>query len=262
MSSKDTITVERITWRANGKEILSDVSFVLSRGELLGVIGPNGAGKSTLLKCILRILKPSSGEVRIGGIPSSAMKSTQLARSLAFVPQTTEFTFPFTVIETVLMGRTPFAGRLRPEGTSDLNVCYGCLRAVGMDGFDKRTITSLSGGERQLVVIARALAQEADFLLLDEPTANLDIHHQLTIMRLMTRLAEEGKGVIAVLHDLSLALRYCTKLILLEGGRVRAYGAPAEVMREELIGEVFKVRVHMERNRMTGEAIVDPLEPL
>ncbi|MEM4409610.1 MAG: ABC transporter ATP-binding protein, partial [Candidatus Caldarchaeum sp.] len=138
----------------------------------------------------------------------------------------------------------------------------GCLRAVGMDGFDKRTITSLSGGERQLVVIARALAQEADFLLLDEPTANLDIHHQLTIMRLMTRLAEEGKGVIAVLHDLSLALRYCTKLILLEGGRVRAYGAPAEVMREELIGEVFKVRVHMERNRMTGEAIVDPLEPL
>jgi iron complex transport system ATP-binding protein len=262
MSTQDAITVESITCRANGREILSDVSFTLRRGELLGVIGPNGAGKSTLLKCILRIMKPSSGEVRIGGVPLSSMKPTQLARSLAFVPQTTEFTFPFTVIETVLMGRTPFAGRLRPESTGDFGVCRGCLRAVGMEELERRTITSLSGGERQLVVIARALAQEADFLLLDEPTANLDIHHRLTIMKLMAKIAGEGKGVIAVLHDLSLALRFATKLILLDGGRVRAYGTPEEVIKEELIGEVFKVRIHLERNCTTGEAIVDPLEPL
>ncbi len=257
------IEVRGLSYGVEGRWILRDVSLSVEKGEVVGVVGPNGAGKSTLLRAILRIVRPQEGEVALLGTPVERMSAREMAKRVAFVPQSTVFSFPFTVTEVVMMGRTPYAGRLIPEGRADYALCLDCLRTVEMEGLAERVVTELSHGEKQLVVIARALAQQPEFLLLDEPTSNLDIHHELTIMDLLRRLShEDGKGVLVVVHDLHLALRYCDKVVVLEGGRVSASGNPRRVLTPALISKVFRVKVHMSSLPETRDKVIVPLAPL
>ncbi|MCH8028663.1 MAG: ABC transporter ATP-binding protein [Candidatus Dadabacteria bacterium] len=262
MSGNNSIEVNNVTYIADGKTIIKDITFGLNPGELIGVIGPNGAGKSTLIKNMVRIVEPDSGDVTLMGEPVSHYDAQAFARSVAYVPQSTEFTFPITVEEAVLMGRIPHLSGVRMEGAHDYTVSEQCLKVVGMEDFAERLVTSLSGGERQLVAIGRALVQEPAFLLMDEPTSNLDIHHQLTIMGLLVELTRSGKGILVVLHDLTLASRFCTKILAMSGGRVVSFGTPAEVLTEETISRTFRVSIRIERNEQTGSTIIEPLEPL
>ena len=257
-----SICVKDVSYAVGAKEILKGVSLTLEPGDLLGIVGPNGAGKSTLLKTIVRILKPTSGEIRLSGIEINDIPARQLAKEIAFVPQDTDFSFPFSVLDVVLMGRAPYISRLSLESSRDYETVTECLTVVDMDGFEQRFVTNLSGGEKQLVAIARALAQEPTFMLLDEPTSYLDIHHQLTIMGLLKRLSQEQKGIAVVLHDLKLAHRFCNKIILLDSGRAVAFGSPEGVLNAENISKVFNVKVIKTTHPLTGQIIIEPIEPL
>lgn len=258
----DSIDTVDVGYRVNGKRILEGITFSLSRGGFVGIVGPNGAGKTTLVKILVDILKPTSGKIRLAGRETSTYGRKELFQRVAFVPQSIDFSFPLKVLDVVLMGRMPYLGRLEIEGSKDYAIALSALKTVGMEEFAARVITTLSGGEKQLVALAKAIAQGTEFLVLDEPTANLDIYHQLKIMSLLRGLAHGGKGVAIVLHDLRLAAKFCTKVLVLDDGRAVNFGEPAEVLTEEAISEVFKVRVCVLRNEVDGNTIIDPLEPI
>lgn len=256
------LIAEGLSYAVGEKEILKGVGFELAPGELLGIVGPNGAGKSTLLRIVVRMLTPGAGSISLLGRAVESYPRKALAREMAYVPQETDFTFPFSVLDVVLMGRSPYIGRARLEGARDFGIAAECLSVVDMEDFAERLVTSLSGGEKQLVSIARALAQEPRFLLLDEPTSNLDIHHQLSIMGLLKTLSGEGRGVAVVLHDLRLAARFCTKILVLNGGEPEAYGPPAEVLTTDIIEKVFRVSVYTTVNPLNASRIIDPVDPI
>jgi iron complex transport system ATP-binding protein len=194
------------------RRAVAGVSLSVSEGEFVGLIGPNGSGKSTLLRLLLGTLKPEQGGVRLGGVPISRLSRREVAQKIAFVPQSTQFDFPFPVREIVAMGRTPHLGRFRPLTAGDSAIVAEAMVATRIDSFAHRQVTELSGGERQRVHVARALAQSTPFIVLDEPTSSLDLAHQLNVLGLMAKQAESGRGVIAAVHDLTLAARYCTAL--------------------------------------------------
>lgn len=250
-----------VVYAAGGREIvaLRDVSLGLSPGEVLGLVGPNGSGKTTFIRAITGAVRPASGAVRIGAVEVSTLSQRELARLIAVVPQDPVLPPAFAALECVLMGRTPHLGLLQNEGAHDLEAARRAMEATDTWRFADRLLGELSGGERQRVVVARALAQETPVLLLDEPTAHLDIGHQASVLRLVRRAAvADGKAVLAVVHDLTLAAQYCDRLVMLRGGTVAAAGLPAQVLERDLLREVYGVGVDVFPHPVTGRPVVAP----
>jgi len=247
------VQAREIGFRYTGEWVLKDISFEIEKGEFWGIIGPNASGKTTLLKIIDRILVPQEGSVWINGINIREMKRDALARLVAVVPQEAPLIFPFCVEEIVLMGRAPHLGKLRFEGKKDHEITRRSMEMTDTLSFAHRNIGELSGGERQRVLIARALAQEPHIILLDEPTAFLDIKHQVNFFNLVKTLnREEGLTVISVTHDINLASLYCDRIILLDRGSIHCMGTPSEVIRESNIREVYGTDVIVDRNPQAG----------
>jgi iron complex transport system ATP-binding protein len=240
--------------------VLGGVDFALAPGELVALVGPNGAGKSTLLHLLLGVFEPSKGEVRVGERPLGELSRADIARRIAFVPQETRADFAFSVREIVAMGRTPHLGRFRPERREDVAAVERALDATDVRSFAHRAISELSGGERKRVHIARALAQETSVLLFDEPTASLDVEHQLEILALVRRLVRDGKTAAIALHDLSLAARFADRVVVLAAGRIRASGKPEDVFTDGVLRNHFHIRARIERDP-DGVVVVVPIEP-
>jgi len=240
------------------REALEDVSLAARAGEFVGLVGPNGAGKSTLVRLAAGLLAPSRGEVRLAGLDPHRAPRRAVARVCALVPQEPRVTWSFTVRETVMMGRAPHQGLLAIPGPFDHGAVRGALEACDLVALADRRVDALSGGERRRVFFARALAQEPRVLLLDEPTAFLDLGHQVAAMRLAQVAARGGLCVVAVLHDLNLAAAACDRLVVLSRGRVVAEGPPAEVVTAERVREVWEVPVWRGENGATGAPVVLP----
>jgi iron complex transport system ATP-binding protein len=252
----ELLRAEGLSYRIGKAEILRGVSLRVEPGELVGLIGPNGAGKTTLLRLLLGVLEPSSGEVFLKGRPLACLKPRERAHLTAYLGQESSSAFPFPVLDVVLMGRYPRIGRLAREGEADLEKARRALSYVGLAGLEDRFFHELSGGERQLALFARVLAQETELLLLDEPTANLDIRHQDLFFSMALELAREGKAVVACVHNLNVASQYCSRLVLLSWGVVAADGKPEQVLRPEVLDPVFQARTTITASAATGSLMV------
>jgi len=247
------LEIRGLVVRYDESEVLHDVHLAVEAGEFVGLVGPNGSGKSTLVRAISRVLPAAAGSIRLDGRDLAAMPQREVARRVAVVAQEATPAFDYSALEIVLMGRSPHLGRFGFEGRRDLAVASECLRATHAEHLAGRPVTALSGGERQRVMIARALAQEPRLLILDEPTAHLDINLQIEVMDLVRRLnAERGLTVVAVLHDLNLAAQYGNRLVLLCEGRVVADGPPAEVITPERVLRAYGTQVEVKRHPATG----------
>lgn len=251
------MTAKGVSAGYGDSDILKQVSLELVSGKLVGVIGPNGSGKTTLLRVMSRALRPSSGQVAINGKDIFAMHARDFARRVAVVPQETLVPFDFSVLEVVLMGRSPWLGRFDLEGPPDIEVAEEALAVTGTAHLRDRPINALSGGERQRVILARALAQSPEVLLLDEPTSHLDIGYQLEMMDAVSGLCRDrGLAVMIVLHDLNLAGQYCDSVAIIAGGQLQASGSPAEVITTENIGSIYGVNVWVNDHPTTGRPYV------
>jgi iron complex transport system ATP-binding protein len=240
------------------RPVLEDVSFSAREGELVGLVGPNGAGKSTLVRIVAGLLAPASGTVRLAGLDPHAAARRAVARVCALVPQEPRVPWSFTVRDVVMMGRSPRQGLLALPGRYDLGAVEGALAACDLAALADRHLDALSGGERRRVFFARALAQEPRVLLLDEPTAFLDLAHQVMAMRMARVAAEGGLSVVAVLHDLNLAAASCDRLVVLSRGRVVADGAPNDVLTPARVEEVWGVRVWRGMHGTSGAPVILP----
>jgi iron complex transport system ATP-binding protein len=218
---------------------LDGVHLCVARGTLYAVLGPNGSGKSTLLRLVLGVLRPDAGVVRIEGRPIEAWGRRELALRIGVVAQSEELVFPVTVHEMVGMGRYPHLGPFRRAGRADHEAVERAMARCDVTGFAARLVSTLSGGERQRVRVARALAQEPDALVLDEPTAALDMAHEMAVFELLAGLCAEGATIVVVTHNINLAARYADRLLLLDGGRVAAEGRPADVLTRKTIERVY-----------------------
>ena len=250
-----------LTYEVEGARLIDRVALAADRGEFVGLIGPNGAGKSTLLRTVSGLVRRQEGSVSLEGRDVDEMSPKEVARTLALVPQLAPYTYGFTALEVVVMGRYPHMGRFQVEGASERQAALDAMRLTRVDDFADREVTTLSGGERQRVFVARALAQQPRLLLLDEPTTNLDIQYQLQVMELVRGLTREGLTAVAALHDLSLAARYCDRLVMLNGGRVLAEGLPWEVLTPENIDSAFNVRSLVYTDPVTDSLAVRVLSP-
>ncbi len=254
------VELRDVTFGYRREPVVRDVGFAVPPGGFVGVIGPNGSGKSTLIKLMSGVIRPWRGEVRVAGDDAARLPRAELARRVAVVPQETDLPFPYTVLEMVLFGRTPHLSGFAFEGDSDLAVARAALERTGTLDLAERAVTELSGGERQRVVLARALAQEPRVLLLDEPSAFLDIRHEVEMYDLLRELQREGLTVVSVLHDLNLAALYCDSIVLLAEGRVFCEGTPAEVMTYANLTEVYQTEVYVTMNEITDTMNILPLD--
>jgi iron complex transport system ATP-binding protein len=240
--------------------ILHGVSLHVRRGAILGLLGPNGSGKTTLLRLLAGTLTPLDGHIQIDGVPLSTLSRRDLARRIAVVPQETQTTFDFSVLEIVLMGRYPHLAAFELEGPHDVAIAREALAATGTSALEARRFATLSGGEKQRVVIASALAQASDALLLDEPTASLDLGFQIDIAALLARLNRERETTMVVsTHDLNLAATLCQEVALLKDGRVLAQGPTETVLTTENIRALYGVDAEVSRHPRAGHLTVVPL---
>jgi iron complex transport system ATP-binding protein len=253
------LEVQALDFAYDGPPVLEGLDLRIDTGELVGIIGPNGSGKTTLLRLIAGTLEPASGGVRLFGRDLESVPRRLRAQTVSVVPQEARVVFDFTVHEIVLMGRAPHLGLLGIEGERDRQVAEDALRATDtLDMADAR-LAELSGGEKQRVLMARALAQEAPLMLLDEPTAYLDLRHRLELYRLVERLrGERGLTVVAVSHDIHLAARFCPRLVMLHRGRVAADGPPVEVITRQNLRRVYEADVHIVEDPVSGAPLVVP----
>jgi iron complex transport system ATP-binding protein len=226
-------------------EVVRAIDLSVAEGECVAVLGPNGAGKSTLLRLLAGILPASSGEVEFRGRTLRSWRRRDIAREVGFVPQTVSFAFPLTVAEVVQQGRAPHLGPWRPPSPADHAAVDAALVRVGLVGRGAAAVQRLSGGEKQLVLLARTLASEPRLLLLDEPTAALDVRHQLELAGILTQLVSEGVGAVLVAHDWNFALRLAHRVLVLDRGRAVSAGSPTDVLRPDLFREVFGVEVEI-----------------
>lgn len=242
------LSFESVNFSYGSEPVLREVSFSVARGEVVGLVGPNGSGKSTALGLAFALLLPQSGTVVMSGRSVGGLSRREIARQAALVPQDTLSRFSFSVRDVVAMGRNPHLGRFHVEGEHDRAVVQRALEQTEVLRFADRMLDELSGGERQRVMIARALAQEPALLLLDEPTSNLDLAHQLECFELVRDFAKESRGALVAVHDLNLASRYCERIVMLGEGSVAAQGAPHEVLSEENLARYFGIdaRVRLE----------------
>ena len=246
--------------RASAQRVLDGVSLEVERGSIVGLLGPNGSGKTTLLKIIAGVLAPQSGGVQIDGRPIAQLTRREIARRVAVVPQETQTTFDVSVIDMVLMGRYPHLGPFELEGAADQSIARDALAATGTAALETRAFATLSGGEKQRVVIAGALAQASDMLLLDEPTAALDLGYQFEITALLRRLnADRGTTMIVSTHDLNLAAALCGRIVLLKQGRVFAHGTTEETLTADNIGALYDVDADVQFHPRAGHLTVVPI---
>ena len=256
------LNVDGIECRYGSVKVLEDVSLSVKGGDLVGILGPNGSGKTTLLKSISRILKPHRGTILLNKADIYSLKTVDVAKQLAVVPQESNIGFSFSALDVVMMGRNPHVTRFQMEGTKDLAIARKAMMVTNTWQFADRPVNELSGGEKQRVIIARALAQEPSILLLDEPLTHLDIINQLEIMDLVKELCLKDKLVIlAVFHDLNLAARYCTSAIMLKKGKIFAAGSLSEVLTSENIKSVFNVNAIVQKHLVSNSVFVIPLSP-
>lgn len=238
------IRVRGLRCAYGARPVLHDVDLDVAPGRVLGLIGPNGSGKTTLLRCLYGAIAPQAGTVELGGQDLSRLAPRERARRVAVVAQDDSGELPMTVAEVALLGRIPHRGPLQRRREEDLDLAARALEQVGALHLAQRPVAELSGGERQRVLIARAVVQQGQVLLMDEPTNHLDIGSQHAVLRIVRGL---GLTTVLVLHDLNLAARYCDEVALLVGGRVRAHGAPAEVLRPGLVGGVYGMDAELRR---------------
>lgn len=241
MSESRGLAFESVALELGERAVLRDVSFSVEPGEVVGLLGRNGAGKTSLLRLATRLIQPNSGRVSFAGQALSSYSRRQLARRIATVPQDLHVPFPFLAGEIVLMGRAPHQGLLGFESPEDLAIALEAMERMGIGDLANRSILELSGGERQLVLFARAMVQRPDVLLLDEPTAFLDLRHRIDVLSVVRELATEGHGALVISHDLGLAARICDRLVVLGEGVVMAQGAPQDVVRPDLLARAFSI---------------------
>jgi iron complex transport system ATP-binding protein len=243
-----------------GKRIvLRDISLEISAGEMVAVVGPNGVGKSTLVRAASGVLPLNKGHVRIGETSLESMSTEERARNVAVVPQAVHLPPAFSTLSTVLMGRTAYLGWFAREAESDVQIAVDALRRVGLEANAHRKVGELSGGEQQLALVARALAQQPTVIILDEPTAHLDLRHQDVVLKLVRRLAkEDGLAVLITLHDLNLVARFCDRVVLLSDGGVRKQGRPADVLTPEELAAVYGIAIHVMPHPIHGTPLVLP----
>ena len=254
------LTVNKLCFDYDGIPALRDVEFEVKEEEMLSIVGPNGSGKSTLLKCINRILKTKQNTVLIDGRDVNKIGLRDLSKAMGYVPQSSASTFPFTVFDIVLMGRRPYVNWSLSE--RDYKIVAEALDSLGIGKLAMRHFDALSGGEQQKVVIARALAQQPQILLLDEPTSNLDIKHQLELLITVKNLTREKQlSVLMAMHDLNLASRFSDKMIMLKNGRIFAAGTPESVLTEEIIESVYGVKSQVTKS-VVEKPQVTPLKPV
>ena len=235
------IEVQNLTFSYGKQPVLQDVSFSVQKGTLTAVLGANGAGKSTLFRCLLGFLTPQAGEIRLSGRPLSAYSRRETAEKLAYIPQSSEPIFNYTVIDTVLMGTTGTMNVLQRPGRRQQEAAMQALQRLGIEALAQRGIGTISGGERQLALIARALVQNAEILIMDEPTANLDYGNSCRVMERVKRLGQKGYTIIFSTHDPNQAFRYATQVLALQGGGVLAAGRPEEALTSELLTKLYGV---------------------
>jgi len=243
------LAVDTVSWGVAGTRIVDEVSLRCAPGSFVGLIGPNGSGKSSLLRCVYRVLQPDAGSVQLEADEVWRLSARQAAQRIGVVLQEYGGEFDFSVREMVLMGRSPHKALFDRDSADDLRIVDSALAQVGMTAFADRSFLTLSGGEKQRVLVARALAQQTRFLVLDEPTNHLDIHYQLEVLELVRGL---GVTTIAALHDLNLAALYCDQLYVLQGGRVVASGSPEAVLTPGLIHAVYGVQAEVAPHPATG----------
>ena len=254
-----TLRINNIACRYDAANVLENIDFSAKGGDFTGVVGPNASGKSTLLKSISKVLKPHTGVVLLNARDVHTLKSAEIAKNLAVVPQESVISFAFTALEVVLMGRTPHLNRFEMESTQDLIIAQKSMELTNTWYLAERPIDTLSGGEKQRIIIARALTQEPRVLLLDEPTDHLDINHQIEILDLIKRLSkEEEMIVIGVFHDLNIVSQYCDRLILLHKGRIFAAGGAGDVLTGENIEKVYGVKVTVKQDDISGKLFIHP----
>ncbi|MFA6431094.1 MAG: ABC transporter ATP-binding protein [Candidatus Margulisiibacteriota bacterium] len=235
------------------KPIVKEVSFDVDEGAFLGVVGPNGCGKTTLLKAIAGLLKPMHGSIMLGNHLLTSMDRRELAREIAFVPQLMEPVSGFSVGDLVMLGRTPYFQRFSFETADDYEAVRWAIEELNIDGLTDRSVTELSGGEFQRVAIARALAQEPRLLILDEPISHLDLRYQVNICKLLKKLRTH-RSIIATFHDLNVAARFCSHLILMKNGSIIAQGLPNEVVTPENIWKAYRIKVSVKKDTTSHKA--------
>ncbi len=250
------IRIRGLEFSYNSIPALKDVTIDIHESEIVAIVGPNGSGKSTLLKCIDRILKPQKGGILINGKDVKDFSQIEIARTVGYVPQSVKQFFPATVFEVVLMGRRPYLGWRCSK--RDIEKVFEVLKILNIENIAMRDFNELSGGQQQKVLIARALVQEPEILLLDEPTANLDIKHQLEVMEIIKRIVRmNGITAIIAIHDLNLASKYADRIVMMKDGKVFAIGSPEEVLTSANIESVYDVKVRI--IRFNGKLYVIPL---
>lgn len=254
------LSVDQVSVRLDGQTILRDVDFDLSAGRWVGLIGPNGSGKTTLLRAIGALIA-FDGRIHLEGQAVEALPAQERARRLAYVRQAPSLTFDFTVEQLVLLGRAPHRGWMQAYQPADRTRVRSALARVDLKGFAGRSVMSLSGGELQRVFLAQALVQEADLLLLDEPTSHLDVHYQFSFMEQVRALVAEGRSVLTVFHDLELAARHAERLLVLKEGRLVEDGPPDEVLTPDFIADVFGMKARVERPT-AGRLRIEYLAPV
>ena len=237
------VEAEHIRFSYGTGDVLRDVSFCLSGGEVMAVLGPNGVGKSTLFQCLLGFLKPAAGTIRLDGRDVCALSQPELARTIAYIPQSGESVFHYTVLDMVTMGMTGQLGLFQAPGPEHREKAMETLESLGIGHLARRSCNRISGGERQLMLVARALVQDAKILLMDEPTANLDYGNSYAVMRRVRSLGAAGYAVIFSTHEPNQAFRYADRVLALKDGAVLAEGRPGDVLTEDVLSELYGVRV-------------------
>ena len=255
------LKVEQLNFAYDSDPILNDITFSISDMEFVGLIGPNGSGKSTLLKLVGGILHNKNGQIDFKGNPIGSIPKKELAKSITWIPQDYPMVFPFTVQEIVLMGRHPYLTPLSFEGEEDYQIAQRAMDITQTLQFAERYFNEISGGEKQRVMLASAIAQEPEIMLLDEPTSALDLKYQIQILNILKRLNEQKKiTLILAMHDLNLASRYCQRLILLKDGAIVCDGPPKDVLQKEVIEKVYGVEVEL--HSQNGDILVQPVKEL
>ena len=237
------IEVKNLSFSYGDRPVLQDISFSVGEGELLSILGPNGVGKSTLFRCILGLLSGYTGEVLVDGINARSFSVREAAKHIAYIPQSSHPIFNYSVFDIVLMGRTSGLGSFRSPGKADREKCLRALEKIGISHLAGRCFHRLSGGEQQLVLIARALAQDAPILMLDEPTANLDYGNQFRVLEQVRKLAAEGYTVIQTTHNPEQSYMFSDRILAIQNGRVLTQGTPAEVLTAENMEGLYHVEV-------------------
>lgn len=254
------LEVDQVSYGYEKAPVVKDLSFSLAKGQFLGIIGPNGAGKTTLLKMINRALSAQRGQILLEGLNLRDLSQEKIAQAISMVGQDLEASFSLTVLDLVLMGRLPHLSRFQKESKSDLEIARQCLELTETADLAGRQLNQLSAGERQRVILAKALAQKPRLLLLDEPTAHLDIGHQVKIFDLLVKLnQEQGLTIVAVLHDLNLAAEFCEQLLLLDQGKVVSQGSCKEVLQYASLEKTYGICVLVQENPCSRKPYVLPI---